>query len=306
MALGLVRLCDWRWIEPRAIGLTAFVLALAPVHTTMSEGQTSILAVAPLVGAVLLERRGRAIAAGALYGLATAVKVQIGLPFVAYAMWRRRWPTAATAAMLLAGLTLIGVLRMEAAHIAWREAWSANLASLWAPGAYNDPSGQGPNRSSLINLQYLLHQFIDDRAVVNAIAFTVVGVGAVAVVLKARHPSQHLLALSAIGVLCLLGTYHRYYDAVLLVFAAGWAFSALRTEHHRLATIVLVACGTYLVPGQTMLRTLHRQGDVPAWLTTSFVWEFVLMTQHVWALIVAFVVLFYAATDTSKRWQNRT
>ena len=80
IAWGLVRLLGWRRSEARTLWLVAFVLGLAPLHTTMAIGQVAILATAAIVAAMVLERSGRPIWAGVFYGLAIVLKVQIGLP----------------------------------------------------------------------------------------------------------------------------------------------------------------------------------------------------------------------------------
>lgn len=84
IALGLGHLLGWRLTSSKALALTAFVLALAPVHTTIADGQTGLVATAAVVAAMLLERSGRGTASGVMYGLSTAIKIQIGLPL---------WPT---------------------------------------------------------------------------------------------------------------------------------------------------------------------------------------------------------------------
>ena len=91
IAFGLVRWLGWRAKATRSLALMAFVLALGPIHLTLALGQSGVVATAGLVMAMLLERSGRYRMAGALYGLATAVKIQLGLPFLAYLVWRRRW-----------------------------------------------------------------------------------------------------------------------------------------------------------------------------------------------------------------------
>ena len=109
LAAGLLWLLDWRRITPRALFLVAFLLALAPMRGAIAIGQTGIISVALIVAAVLLERSRREVLAGVALGLAVAVKVQIGLPFLIYYLWRRRWPLTSSAAVVLAGLTAISV-----------------------------------------------------------------------------------------------------------------------------------------------------------------------------------------------------
>ncbi len=134
IVVGLARVSGWRLNSTRTLAFGAFIFALAPVHTTISLGQTALVATAGLVAAMWLERSGRAKPAGLMYGIATAVKVQIGLPFVAYVVWRRRWGTVALATLTLAGLTILGISQMQASGIPWFQSWTANLSLLSRSG----------------------------------------------------------------------------------------------------------------------------------------------------------------------------
>lgn len=299
IALGLARLLDWRPSSTRGLALAAFLLALAPVHTTIASGQSAVAATAALIAAMLLEQSRRGIPAGILYGLATVVKVQIGLPFVAYLLWRRRWATAAAAGLVVAGFTLLSVVRMQVAGVPWFQSWSANLVLLSGPGGINDPGPLNPDRYSLINLQYPLQSLFPDADWVNAMTFGAVGVAAAALVwiIRGRHPRAELLALATVAVLSLLVAYHRYYDAVLLALPIAWGFSILGTSSWRQGAAVLVLCADFLLPFQTALHDLQQKGIMPEWLTAGPLWETVLIAQHVWALVILALVLLWAAAQ---------
>jgi hypothetical protein len=302
IAFGLCRLLGWRLGSTRALTLSLFILALAPLRTTMVIGQTALAATAALVAAMLLERSGRRIPAGVAYGLAMAVKVQIGLPFFAYLLWRRRWATAAAAGLVVACFTVLSVVRMQAAGVPWLQSWFANLALLSGPGGLNDPGQLNPERYSLINLQYPLRSLFSGD-VVDAITFGAVGVAAVAMVwlIRDRRPRAELLALATVAVLCLLVTYHRYYDAVLLALPIAWAFSTLATPRWREGAAVLVLCADFLLPFQTKLHDLQLKGVVPARLADSPFWDTVLVAQQAWALVLLVLVLLWAAAHERSR-----
>ena len=146
IALGLGRLVGWRHSDPRALALAAFVLAFAPVHTTISSGQTGVISTAALLGAVLLERASHRIWSGIFYGLATILKIQIGLPFVAYLFWRQRWVAGMTAGLLTAASSLLAILRLQAAGVPWASSWFSNVAAMSGPGGINDSSPLNPER----------------------------------------------------------------------------------------------------------------------------------------------------------------
>ena len=273
------------------------MLALAPVHTSVAYGQSPVLATAALAGAMLLEQRASPRWAGALYGLATALKVQLGLPFVAYLLWKRRWSTAGAAAVVILVFTVVGVAPMKRADPAWSKTWATNLAHLSGAGGYNDAGVGGTNRSSLINLQYGLHTLIANRGIVNAITFMLVGAAALTVVvlIPGRRPSRELLALSGVAVLCLLVFYHRSYDAALLALPIAWAIGALATRERIQGILVLALSASFLAPLPVMLTIAKQQGALPEWLTETLLWDTVLVPMHVWALVLLAVVLLWAA-----------
>jgi hypothetical protein len=303
MIWALCRLNDWRLRSRRAALLAAFTLALAPVHTSISTGQAAVLATCGIVAGALLHSRRRPYAAGAALGLALVLKLQLALPFLAYFAWRRRWGTAATAAGVLGMLTLVAVGRMWLAGVDWYPTWTANLAALFGRGGFNDASLTGPNRASLINLQYPLHTLIGDGRTVNAIVFAAVGAAAVLTVamIRDREPRRELLAFSLVAVLGLLVTYHRYYDAAVLVLPIAWGIGALASPQRRAGLTVLVLCGNLLLPAQTALHVWAGQGRLPDWLVGHVLWTGFVTAQHAWCLALLAAVLLYAASRSRPR-----
>jgi hypothetical protein len=297
IVLGVIRLLDWPMASTRAILLAAFLLALAPIHTTVAEGQTAVVATAMLVGAMLAERSAHPFVAGLLYGLATAVKVQLGLPFVAYLVWRRRWRAAAAATAAVAALSVLAIARMGAASVPWLGSWLANLAWASGPGGINDASPQNPGSYAFVNLQYPLQTLLGRSPLADPITYLIVGLAALALVWLVRggRPRQELLALAVVAVLCLIVTYHRYYDAVLLALPIAWGFAAVSTPLRRFGLAVLVLCAYFLVPVQTALYALQTAGVLPSALVDSVIWRSVLMPSQAWALVFLAAVLLAAA-----------
>ena len=294
---GMLRLLGWRWSETRALWLTAFFLALAPVHATITAGQTGLLSLLALVIAFNLEGSSLRFGAGIAYGLATALKVQIGLPFIAYAAWRRRWASAGAAVAVVGVLSLVSIGRMQVAGVPWVSSWLANLATLSAAGGLNDPGAENTQRYALVNLQFALSSILDNPFAVQAITIAVVGAGALAFVWLTRggKPGDELLSLSVVAVLGLMVTYHRYYDAVVLVLPIAWAIGVLDTERRSYGIGVLALCATYLVPIQTALIAAENGGWIAPSIADSFVWDAVLLPLHAWVLAILSAVLMAAA-----------
>ena len=293
--VGLLRYLGWPLLTVRSLAFAAAVLALAPIHTSMADGQPSVFAVAALVGALVLSRRQ--VASGVLTGLASAIKVQIGLPFVALALVRKRWHAGVAAIAVIALLGLLAIIPLQLSGQPWFTTWQDNLRWQASSAGPNYAGPENPARVSLVNLQYPLRQLGVSDAIAELVTFAAVGLAAVVYLWSARRAgrARDLLDMSVVGVLTLLLTYHRFYDAVLLVFPIAWAFGAWHDGRRLIAGLVLLCCADFLVPFQATLSVMEEGGSVPTWLTGSPVWSAVLLAQHVWSLIALTGVLLFAA-----------
>jgi Glycosyltransferase family 87 len=298
IAFGVVRLAGWSMTSTKGLALTAFVLALAPIHTTIAFGQTGILATAALVAAMLAEREKRPRFAGLLYGVAAVIKIQIGLPFLFYLIWRRRWAMPATATLVIVASTLVSVVAMQAAATSWSSTWLANLGWLSRPGGINDPGPLNPDRFSLLDLRYPLRTIIDNGIAVDLLTVGVIGVAALVYIWarQGRDARPDLLSLAFVAVLGLLVTYHRYYDAVLLAIPLAWAGSVLGTVRRREGLVILVLCADFLLPMQSILHDLQLTGTLPGSVTDGAIWTTILLSQHAWALVLMAFCMLLAAT----------
>jgi len=306
VAVGASRLVGWRLTSPKSLALSAFILALAPLHTTIAFGQTGIIATAAVIAAMLLERADRPYWSGFAYGLATVIKVQIGLPFLVYLLWRRRWAAAIASCSVLIAVTAVSAVRMQIAAVPWLDSWLANVSWLSRPGGINDPSLANPDRFSLIDLQYLLGSVFTDGLLVQAVTFGSVGAVALALVWfrRGRDARPDLLTLAVVSVLGLLVAYHRYYDAVLLVIPIAWACSVMGTPQRHLGMVVLILCADFLLPFQSIFFEIGQRGILPASLTGGVFWNAVVLAQHVWALIFMAITLLVAAAGDRHRREN--
>ena len=300
IAVGVARLAGWPLLAARTLMVMALVIALSATITTIAMGQTGLLATAAIIAAMLLERSGHKTASGAVFGIAAVVKIQLGLPFLAYLLWRRRWSPILASVAVVAGFTAIAVARMELAEVPWTETWLSNISYQTRPGGIQDP---GPlnveNRLALVNLQYPLSALISNPTVVQVSTLIAVGVAALTFVWlrRGRDARPDLLAMAVVAVLSLLVAYHRYYDAVLLAVPMAWACSALSGSNWRLGAVVLALCATFLVPLQSLLRPsyLGASDIVPAWLAGSAFWNAVVLAPYSWTLVLMVGLLLMAA-----------
>lgn len=296
IATGSARLLGWPLRALRSRTLVAFILVLAPFHTTVALGQTGLVSTAAVVAALLLERSGRRIPAGIAFGLATILKIQIGLPFLAYLIWRRRWLSVVTAALLVIGSSLLAVVRMHIAGVPWGSSWLTNLTVASSPGGLNDSSPANPERYSLINLQYPLSILVPGPVWANLAAIVLVGLAAAILLWIARRyrPGEELLVVSIVAVLGLLVTYHRYYDAVVLALPIAWAFSMVGTTRWRQAALVILLCTDFIFPVLGAMRLADERQMLPLGLTDSLIWRVVLLPIHVWVLVSLVAVLLWS------------
>lgn len=273
-------------------GLVFMVLALAfgASHTAIALGQTSLFACAAIsVGAWLLHG-GRTSMAGLLMGLATVIKPQLGLPFLIYVVavgrWRAFWP----AMLLLGGALTVAVVRLWLAEVVWVEALRRNIAEF---AAHGPGSPAGPLAYQLINFQVPATFFSGSAVVGSAVAWGLVAaVGAGYFARRHRREATDLLSdLSMVSVLALLAVYHRYYDAVVLLFVLAWAAAAISDRRWRAATAVLMVAAPLMIPWSALLVRLVDRGMVPATLGESWLWQALVLPLHAWAILGVGVVL---------------
>jgi hypothetical protein len=233
----------------RQLAVLAFVALavwLAPAATNGYVGQTAVLTMFLIVTAYVVGvrgRRGRASRllrteasrplAAALLGAATALKPQMALLFVVYEAGRRRWTMAAGASAMCVMLFVVGAARMDAAGVDWWASWQGNL-SAFTEVADGDPTRRNAIRHHIVNLHLPLHNFTDNREVVKMLVvgiLAVLSLGYLAVDLRRGRErgegNNELLSLSMVSVVSLLIVYHRFYDAVLLLFPLALAVKGI-------------------------------------------------------------------------------
>jgi hypothetical protein len=233
--------------------------------------------------------------------LATAFKLQVGLPFAAYFLLRRKGALFVPAALTFAMVGLVSIAWMTASGVSWLAGWSANLAHLARPGGLNDPSLLNPDRTSLIDLEYLFQTVAPGGQSLGVLALALTGMAAVTLLAWTDDSEPSWIAISGIAILSLLAVYHRYYDAVLLAIPVAWGLSVFGTAASRIGLAVIVLAADFLLPFQTGLNAIAKSGLLPTWLTSSPLWTPVALSQHVWALVAIACVLLYAAMRERQR-----
>lgn len=106
----------------------------------------------------------------------------------------------------------------------WLHDWQSNLAAISAPGAMNDPRPakvNGVGAGNVISLQAVFSVFNEDARFFNLASYLVCAIPillwAVSTIRSGFSQNRAWLALAAIVPLTMLITYHRVYDAKLLL-----------------------------------------------------------------------------------------
>jgi hypothetical protein len=216
-----------RFAPGLSLVLTCFLLVNC--EALFSNGNAAGLAVSLCVVAVWCFVQERFALAGVLcLALSLAIKPHdAGLVWLCFllagGLYRKRALQTLVPAVVLGLFALVWI-----SHIAphWRQQLQSNLLQVWAPGGLSNPGptnlyGRGP--SAVIDLQSTLSFYRDDPRFYNLISFLVCG--ALLLVWMIRTIRFRITrtsvwyAIAPAVILTLLISYHRPYDAKLLLLA---------------------------------------------------------------------------------------
>jgi hypothetical protein len=287
---------------------------MGPAMTSIGTGQTAVPALFCIAtGYAGIVRREPGLARGVLIGTGMCLKPQLGGLFTWYEAGRLRWRSFLGAA-LLGVVAAIGIGRMVAAGTPWASQLSGNIRAFTTLDDAN-PTRSNPISYQLLNLAYPLHTLTDDRMLVKGAVYGIVGALCLSFFIVDRRrggksgdrPSE-LVSLSMVSVVTLLVAYHRYYDAVFLIFPLALALRGLAGRAGPAGRWVLCLLLTlcFVVPGGVMLMRAKDQGIVPASLTGTLFWRSVLVPYAQWALLALAVVLVCIRANTGPRTREPT
>jgi hypothetical protein len=289
LALGgcwweLVRRFGWRLGEARSRALGVVVLSLAGVHTCIKDGQlTPIVLVGILVA---LDPRAGTLHA-ALGWIVALLKYSIPPPYMAFSILRR--PRGSVIALLVAGSIFAAAVALVAAPLGFRglvRDYTASVAALFAAGARDDPTRIGEGTASMLWLKALLYRVLSFAPAIvpalNALVITGMACVLALLILRCRDEGRVLLV---IGTFVLLTSYHRVYDAVLLLPGIAWLIDRHAGHsdwENRLLAALLVL---FLVPGPAVLQSVLPDQLKSHWLVYAIV-----IPHQTWCLLAIFVV----------------
>jgi len=163
-------------------------------------------------------------------------------------------------------LSLAAIMWVSSVAPQWKPEMRSNLAEISARGGNNDPGPAGLTSKSrtpevITGLQAVISVFNDDPGAYNSISYILCGslllVWAIATLRSPRSPTLTWLALAAVASLTLLATYHRAYDARLLLLTVP-ACAMLWAEGGRVGRLaLLVSTAGLLLTGEVSLAILN-------------------------------------------------
>jgi len=278
------------------LAFAAGTLALAPLHTGIAVGNVSILGIALCTIAFWASTRQKDILAGTLIALSACLKPQLGALFLLYYLLRRRWRIVWVAVAVGSAVFVVGVLRLGIAGTPWwKDFWeNAGLTEHHRLMDFADPSSL---RFTMINLQVVLYGLLPNSFFANAGAL-LVGLSLwgrwAYIALRAAAGRSELLMASTFLTIGLLPSYHRNYDAVLLIFPLCWALSAEAANYGRSRTLALLSIAPFLLPGPMLLQSLVDKGVVAQSVASGWSWNKILMPHQTWLLLILSIVLLQA------------
>lgn len=145
-----------------------------------------------------------------------------------------------------AGLVAAAVLWVTLVAPHWIGEFQTNLATISAPGGINEPGPYSIGVSTpdmIIDLQTVISVFASDPGIYNLVTYLICGavllVWAIAVFRSRFTPQRAWFALVAVAALSMLVTYHRSYDAKLLLLSVP-ACAMLWSKGGRVAWAALI------------------------------------------------------------------
>jgi hypothetical protein len=299
-------------------------LASAPLHTTLAFGQLGLVTLALMLLAISLVLRdtshtkGKAILAGIALALAGALKPQLLAPVALALLVTTAWRAVLLGMGVGVVITAIAALRIEPT---WVENWLLNLREFAGKG-FADPSADNPVAYQMIHLSPLLHRLMPGipgaakalavllpmaallLAMIGHWKRTIARGDAEARIVQTScfHPSyfsgppglraSSLQLLSVACVVTLLITYHRTYDAVMLVVPVVWAWHRLHIRRSDVAGWCVVALLVLLaLPTPQLLASREVSGYLPTALIENPLWYVVVLMQHNWMLLALLCIL---------------
>ncbi len=229
VAFFLAAFLMWRLEAAHASNISLFLVCIliANAEVIFGGGNTAGIVVSLCVLAVWCFLNDRFVPAGVLcMAVSLAIKPHdVGLVWLYFLMAGRLQRKRALQALIITGVIGLSAF-LWVSHVAphWIQDWRSNLAVISSPGGINQPgpkSVSGSTPDMVIDLQAAVSVFKDDPRVYNLVSYLVCGplllVWSVRTLRSQFTRTRGWLAMAAIVPITMLVTYHRSYDAKLLL-----------------------------------------------------------------------------------------
>jgi hypothetical protein len=164
----------------------------------------------------------------------------------------RKWAVRSFILTIVIALGAVIWVSFVAPH--WLQDWRSNLNVISAPGGINEPgpsSITGRSGAPVIDLQAALSIFLDYPPFYNVTSYTICGALLLAWIIRTMRSrfsvAEAWLALAAVAALTMLVTYHRAWDAKLLMLAIPpccmlWARGTMVGKIALAVTVAAIFC----------------------------------------------------------------
>jgi hypothetical protein len=294
--VALVQIARIELVSWRAALLGMLWLFLGPFTICVLLGNPALLTVNMLVLVIYLVGRGAIAPAGILLGLLVCLKPQIAGAMMLYYALSRRWRLVLISMSIFAAVFVVALLQLAVHHVHWSQSLLTNLHDASAIGAFNDPSPANASRWQLVNVQYLFYGIVSNRSLVGVLALSLTAALGLAFIWAwKRNEFQEIepLTVAVPMIMSLLPVYHRYYDALLLIFPLAWSIASLNSRHWRAGLVVLACSAPFYISWASLIDTWVQSGRIPPRIAQSTWFAIFVLPCQTWALIIIVLTMTY-------------
>jgi glycosyl transferase family 87 len=283
-----------KWIAASA------VLLFSPTYVGIYDGNPGVIAIGLIVGSICLAFEGRMLISGVTLGVATCFKPQLAICALGVLVLARWWKAIIVAIAVAAVSMTIGLVILEgsAERGRWWQSEQQNLAVSFEPGGQSDPAPRSVVAWQFLNAQTLSSYLSTDWRVYDVAVW--IGAGLLILTFLWTRKQQKRWTPWRDAAFCsamtLIPTYHRYYDAQLLVLLLP--FGVLLWQADKRGTVILMAAclGVLAFPIQSFFaQRLGAAATIPS------LKQFIFLRNQPVALIVLAIALTFCCAGLGEQ-----
>ncbi|HEY1111530.1 MAG TPA: glycosyltransferase 87 family protein [Opitutaceae bacterium] len=269
--------------------LCALILAGSHLHTALFVANPGLVAVGALLAGTWCYQRQHNKTAFALLLWSLLLKPQLGIVGLLWLLVQKRLRPALALTLVSGAIAAASI-----GYLHWREPaalaqWQANAKAEHSSGSISATGSLGVHRVDPAGL-WAAFTGRDLASPVQAATAAGYALLALFVARRAAASMQPGASLAILGVAALLASYHRAYDAVLLIPA--WLVLAAPGVNPALRIVSALVCALWILPGGGFWTTLAGSYRfIPEWLVGSAFNQLVLARLQAWALLATAVIL---------------